>query len=289
MSSDIKRYKKYKKEFLSNVEKTDTCWLWKSTKDKNGYGRFYIDKQTYYAHRMSYLIFNGNIPEGKVIRHICDNPTCVNPKHLLVGTQEDNLNDAVKRDRRVHLQKLTLNTATIIKTTLKHSPEDGISKKLAKLYNVSPAIISRIKTEKTWDFIEVKNYDDNDQFSFIGPIKYKNSYYKHSKLDPFDRIIALSKTGQQIFQQIRDARDKDLNLATIDWWKDLNSSQARFKQRGIIDLTNNKLVCKAKEFKKYSFYPEQHTYMINPFFIKCNKYYMAKEFWKEFTGETELT
>jgi len=131
--------------------------------------------------------------------------------------------------------------------------------------------------------------EDKRPFGVTGPIKYKNSYYKHSKLDPFDRIIALSKTGQQIFQQIRDARDKDLNLATIDWWKDLNSSQARFKQRGIIDLTNNKLVCKAKEFKKYSFYPEQHTYMINPFFIKCNKYYMAREFWKEFTGETELT
>jgi hypothetical protein len=130
--------------------------------------------------------------------------------------------------------------------------------------------------------------EDKRPFGITGPIKYKNSYYKHDRLDPFDRIIALTKTGQQIFKQIRDERDKDLNIATMTQWNELNVTQTRFKQRGVSDLIKSKIICKAKEFKKYSFKPNSHTYMINPYFIKCNKYNMAKEFWKEFTGETEL-
>lgn len=129
--------------------------------------------------------------------------------------------------------------------------------------------------------------EDKRPFGITGPIKYKGSYYKNDRLDPFDRIIALSKTGQRVFTQVRDNRCKDINISTISDWKDLNKTQTRFIQRGLKDLIEHKIICKCIELKKFSFFPEAYTFMISPYFIKCNKYNLAKDFWFEFTGETE--
>lgn len=70
------------------------CWIWTGTRNKMGYGRFRLDIGTWmYVHRWSYEYFKGDIPEGLVVRHKCDNPSCVNPDHLQVGTQWENTND----------------------------------------------------------------------------------------------------------------------------------------------------------------------------------------------------
>ena len=132
-----------------------------------------------------------------------------------------------------------------------------------------------------------KKWSQKRPFGVTGPIKYKNSYYKHDRLDPFDRIIALTKTGQKVFQEIKDRRDKDLNLSTMYIWEDLDKSQARYNQRGIKDLIKYKIVCKVKAVKKYSYYPEANTFMINPYIIKCNKYIFATNLWFELTSETD--
>lgn len=75
------------------------CWLWEKSEKYLGYGAIGIGRKVHFAHRASYLVFKGNIPKNKVVRHKCDTPQCVNPDHLILGTVKDNSNDMVIRRR----------------------------------------------------------------------------------------------------------------------------------------------------------------------------------------------
>ena len=77
------------------------CWIWMGCVDKLGYGRMSscFGKPPFKAYRVSYELFVGKIPDGLLVRHKCDTPSCVNPNHLEVGTQKDNVNDASLRGR----------------------------------------------------------------------------------------------------------------------------------------------------------------------------------------------
>ena len=75
------------------------CWRYTGARDKNGYGQFKVNGKQWKAHRFSYTHFNGQIGEGLHVCHTCDNPTCVNPKHLFVGTAKDNVLDMHKKHR----------------------------------------------------------------------------------------------------------------------------------------------------------------------------------------------
>ena len=75
------------------------CWPWTGVVDQHGYGRVQFMTSKFKAHRVSYEMANGPIPDGLIIRHKCDNPNCVNPKHLESGTQKDNMLDASFRGR----------------------------------------------------------------------------------------------------------------------------------------------------------------------------------------------
>lgn len=77
--------------FWSKVQKTDGCWLWTSTKNFYGYGRFTIKGKPYGAHRLAYAELRESVPDDKVMDHLCKNPACVNPSHLEVVTQRENL------------------------------------------------------------------------------------------------------------------------------------------------------------------------------------------------------
>src|SRR5574337_299456 len=75
------------------------CWLWKLNLAQGGYGRCYFNGKSIRAHRLSYELHNGTFDESLIIRHRCDNPSCVNPEHLIIGTQEDNMRDKRERQR----------------------------------------------------------------------------------------------------------------------------------------------------------------------------------------------
>ena len=80
-----------KERFLSKIENTDSCWIWKGTVNPDsGYGRFVVDKKNLYAHRYSYEFFNEEIAEKMVIDHLCRVPACVNPSHLEAVTNREN-------------------------------------------------------------------------------------------------------------------------------------------------------------------------------------------------------
>jgi len=83
--------------FWSKVNKTDTCWEWTGYKDR--YGIFGIEGKNLKAHRVSWEITFGPVPEGLHVLHKCDNPGCVKPDHLFLGTHTDNMRDMVVKGR----------------------------------------------------------------------------------------------------------------------------------------------------------------------------------------------
>src|SRR3990167_294843 len=89
-----------KKRFFEKVEKTNTCWIWKGQIVPSAYGAFYIHEKNTYAHRASWIIHFGDIPEGLFVCHKCDNPPCCNPEHLFLGTPKDNTHDMMKKGRK---------------------------------------------------------------------------------------------------------------------------------------------------------------------------------------------
>lgn len=91
-----------KERFWKKVKKTSSCWIWIGT-FSHRYGQFHISRggkwRPVRAHRFSWEITNGKIPIGKYILHCCDNPPCVNPKHLFLGTQLENMRDRFSKRR----------------------------------------------------------------------------------------------------------------------------------------------------------------------------------------------
>jgi len=86
--------------FWAKVNKNGECWIWTGAKLPKGYGHFYSGEKTVLASRWSYEYAYGLIPEGLMVLHRCDNPPCVNPEHLFLGTMQDNIDDMIAKGRQ---------------------------------------------------------------------------------------------------------------------------------------------------------------------------------------------
>lgn len=89
----------WQERFWEHVDRSGECWLWTGKRLPRGYGQVSIHHQWRYAHRASWELHNGPIPEGMDICHRCDNPPCVNPAHLFLGTRRDNVHDMMAKGR----------------------------------------------------------------------------------------------------------------------------------------------------------------------------------------------
>lgn len=97
-----------KQRFESKIfHSPDGCWYWTSTQSKNGYGSFFLNNTQISAHRISYILHKGDIPDKLQVLHNCDNTLCVNPDHLFLGTPKDNMDDKIRKGRDRYNHKLS--------------------------------------------------------------------------------------------------------------------------------------------------------------------------------------
>jgi hypothetical protein len=129
------------------------CWEWMGYKQNGRYGKLScLGMQT---HRYSWTIHHGAIPEGLSVLHHCDNPKCVNPKHLFLGTQQDNLADMRSKGHQVRGEsqgsaKLTAQQVRDIRALYRRYSHEYGSAALARKYGVSPIQIWKIATRQQW-------------------------------------------------------------------------------------------------------------------------------------------
>ncbi len=135
-------------KFWDYVEQTETCWLWKGTRYPTGYGRLGGGNNGRYAHRVAYELCHGPFPQHMKILHHCDNPPCVRPDHLFLGTDADNVRDKVEKGRQGLTAKLTPAQVLEIRASV------GLSQRaLAWKYGVRKATIYYIQQRRTWKHI----------------------------------------------------------------------------------------------------------------------------------------
>jgi hypothetical protein len=156
--------------FWNYVDKSGECWIWTGKHGKvrgsgwGDYGIFSVRAKFISAHRASYIIEHGSIPEGKCICHKCDTPRCVRPEHLFAGTHYDNMRDCSAKGRnimQVHPECLRgtkngrslLTESQVIAIREKHHC-DVSERTLAKEYNVSRSAIHHIIKYDNWRYLK---------------------------------------------------------------------------------------------------------------------------------------
>jgi hypothetical protein len=140
-----------------DLEGPGGCWDWTASTDRVGYGFFWDadDKRMMSAHRASFVIAGGTIPDGMVLRHTCDRPICVNPDHLVIGTQRDNIRDCIERGRRASKvgaangrAKLTAGDIERIRSL--DLSRYGAKSAAARRYGISSGQMSKILLGHSW-------------------------------------------------------------------------------------------------------------------------------------------
>jgi hypothetical protein len=131
------------------------CWVWMGSTQVRGYGEIISNNRKHLAHRASYEAFVGKIPKGMYVCHACDNVACVNPNHLFLGTQKQNLQDMANKGRSTRgvknpMAKLTEEQVKEIKRGFAVGKTDV---ELSVQFNISRSTIYGIRNRRLWSYI----------------------------------------------------------------------------------------------------------------------------------------
>ena len=142
---------------MEKVLGSEQCWIWDASLNNYGYGTFWYKDRHDIAQRASYELFVGDIPADKFVLHSCDNPSCINPHHLFVGTHQDNMADMVAkgRSKQGEINRFSkLKTEQVIEILRLY--KNGFKNKtaLAKRFSVKPPTIHKIVTGQSWKNID---------------------------------------------------------------------------------------------------------------------------------------
>ena len=130
-----------------------SCWEWLGSKHPtDGRGQFIVNGRREYALRVAWIIFNGDIPEGLHACHTCDNPPCVNPRHLFLGTLQQNQEDCAKKGRKADTKLNPDMVRQIRQECIPNDPEFGYSG-LGRKYNVNAGAIWRVVKRTRWKHV----------------------------------------------------------------------------------------------------------------------------------------
>lgn len=148
-------YQSPRKRFERNFVKSQKCWNWTGRISEFGYGQFFMEGKLEQAHRASYKIHKGSIPKGLCVCHTCDNRKCVNPKHLWIGTMNDNVQDMIKKGRmyeRNGEKNPASKLSQIDVNTIRQLYKTGIysHRSLANKFRVNKSTVGRIIRKQIW-------------------------------------------------------------------------------------------------------------------------------------------
>ncbi len=139
-------------KFWDRVDKSGECWIWLGNTNATGYGVVKRNGKRLGVHRVSYQMALGAIPDGLWVLHTCDNPSCVNPSHLFVGTAQDNIRDMVQKDRQAKGERggtAKLTEAQVIEIRVSYENGKTICA-LAEYFQVWQSTIRRIVRRNSW-------------------------------------------------------------------------------------------------------------------------------------------
>lgn len=144
-----------KQRFFQKVDKggEDDCWPWNAAQYHDGYGHLTIRCKDYRAHRVSYFLANGPFPDKLFLLHSCDNPICVNPKHLTPGTHQANVDDCVGKKRHSfgeHNGHAVLSFEQVHEIRMAYETQNVTQQQLADRYGVCIALICMVINRKRW-------------------------------------------------------------------------------------------------------------------------------------------
>ncbi len=135
----------------------DDCWEWQAARTHDGYGEFGLDGAIVKAHRFAYKMFVGQIPDGQIICHHCDNPPCCNPNHLFLGTDLINNHDMMSKGRNVVLRGVNNGFAKLndnLVREIKQCLLDGMKQRdIAIQFRISKGTVSGIAKNRTWKHV----------------------------------------------------------------------------------------------------------------------------------------
>lgn len=153
---DMKLHKRFWSKV--NVGQPWECWEWTAHKEEAGYGKFKLEGRMQRSHRVSWTLTNGDIPTGLCILHRCDFPACVNPNHLFIGTQIDNIMDRDAKGRNNYNSGESHHNARLDETDVKFIrywlKKNYKHQKIADVFGVSRSTITDINGGRSWKIEE---------------------------------------------------------------------------------------------------------------------------------------